>query len=30
VRYDEGAKETVGLAIVGVGRQLEDYIGGKK
>lgn len=26
VRYDEGAKEVVGLTIVGVGRRLEEHI----
>lgn len=27
VRYDEKAREVVGLTIVGVGRRLEEYIG---
>ena len=26
VRYDEQAKEVVGLTIVGVGRRLEEYV----
>ncbi len=26
IRYDEKAKEVVGLTIVGVGRRLEEYI----
>lgn len=26
LRYDEKAKEVVGLTIVGVGRRLEDYV----
>jgi len=27
VRYDEQAREVVGLTIVGVGRRLEEYVG---
>lgn len=27
VRYDETAREVVGLTIVGVGRRLEEYVG---
>jgi hypothetical protein len=26
VRYDEQAREVVGLTIVGVGRRLEEYV----
>lgn len=29
VRYDEQAKEVVGLTIIGVGRRLEEYVKGK-
>lgn len=29
VRYDEQAKEVVGLTIVGVGRRLEEYVKSK-
>ncbi|MDF0666333.1 MAG: DUF2283 domain-containing protein [Nitrospira sp.] len=29
VRYDEQAKEVVGLTIVGVGRRLEEYVKNK-
>lgn len=29
LRYDERAREVVGLTIVGVGRKLEEYIRGK-
>lgn len=29
VRYDEQAREVVGLTIVGVGRRLEEYVKGK-
>ena len=29
VRYDEQAKEVVGLTIVGVGRRLEEYVKAK-
>jgi len=27
IRYDEQAREVVGLTIVGVGRRLEEYVG---
>ncbi len=27
LRYDEQAREVVGLTIVGVGRRLEEYVG---
>jgi len=26
VRFDEGAREVVGLTIIGVGRRLEEYV----
>lgn len=29
IRYDEQAREVVGLTIVGVGRRLEGYVGGR-